>query len=117
MACQQVNLSIQHGNTPFSACGFADYGVIFSGLLQDIEASYKFGQLALNLLNRLDVHEVRSQTVFKVSTFIIHWKHHIRETLPLLEDAYSSGLEYGDLAHTGYSASISVNIHFGAVRS
>ena len=112
MACHQVNSSIQHGNTAFSACGFADYGVIFSGLLQDIEASYKFGQLALSLLNRLDTHEVRSQTVFKVSTFIIHWKHHIRETLPLLEDAYSSGLEYGDLAHTGYSASMKCQYSF-----
>ncbi|MBW4546311.1 MAG: AAA family ATPase [Symplocastrum torsivum CPER-KK1] len=103
MACQQVNLSVQYGNNPLSASGFADYGVVFSGLLQDIEASYKFGQLALNLLERLAVHETRSQTLFKVATFIIPWKYHVRETLPLLEDAYSSGLECGDLAHTGYS--------------
>ncbi|MFQ4146742.1 protein kinase domain-containing protein [Chlorogloeopsis sp. ULAP02] len=105
MACQEVNLSIQHGNTPLSASGFADYGIVFSGLLQDIEAAYKFGQLALNLLDRLDAREAKCQTLFKVSTFIIHWKHHVRETLPLLEEAYSSGLENGDLAHTGYSAS------------
>ncbi|MBD0361258.1 MAG: serine/threonine-protein kinase PknK, partial [Coleofasciculus sp. C3-bin4] len=104
MACQQVNLSIQHGNTPLSACGFADYGIVLSGLLQDIEASYKFGQLALNLLVRLNVPEVKCQTLFKVSTFILHWKYHVRETLTLLEDAYSSGLENGDLAHAGYSA-------------
>ena len=104
MACQQVNLSIQYGNTSLSASGFADYGIIFSGLLQDIEASYKFGQLALNLLASLKAREVKCQVLFKVSTFIIHWKYHLRETLPLLEDAYSSGLENGDLAHIGYSA-------------
>jgi predicted ATPase/signal transduction histidine kinase/CheY-like chemotaxis protein/tRNA A-37 threonylcarbamoyl transferase component Bud32 len=105
MACQQVNLSIQSGNTHFSASGFADYGVVFSGLLQDIEAAYKFGQLALKLLNQLDAREVRSKTLFKVATFILPWKHHVRESLPLLEDAYSHGLEYGDLIHAGYSAS------------
>ncbi|MCC5651420.1 AAA family ATPase [Nostoc sp. XA013] len=105
MACQQVNLSIKNGNTPFSASGFADYGVVFSGLSQDIEAAYQIGQLALNLLEQLDAVEVRSQVLFKVSTFIIHWKHHVRDTLPLLEDAYSSGLDSGDLVHTGYSAS------------
>ncbi|MBE9209524.1 AAA family ATPase [Nostoc sp. LEGE 06077] len=105
MACQQVNLSIQHGNTPFSASGFADFGVVFSGLSQDIEAAYQIGQLALNLLSRLDAYEVRSQVLFKVATFITHGKHHVRETLPLLEDAYLSGLESGDLVHTGYSAS------------
>ncbi|MBW4599638.1 MAG: AAA family ATPase [Calothrix sp. FI2-JRJ7] len=105
MACQQVNLSIQYGITPLSVSGFADYGIIFSGLLQDIEAAYKFGQVALHLLEQLDTHEVRSQTLFKVSTFILHWKHHVKETLPLLEDAYYNGLEYGDLIHSGYAAS------------
>ncbi|MBD2102482.1 hybrid sensor histidine kinase/response regulator [Leptolyngbya sp. FACHB-261] len=105
MACQQVNLSIQYGNTSLSASGFADYGIVFSGLLQDIEAGYRFGQLALELMNLLNAREVRCQTLFKVSTFIIHWKHHVRETLSLLEDAYLSGLENGDLAHTGYAAS------------
>ncbi|MBH8561863.1 AAA family ATPase [Nostoc sp. CENA67] len=105
MACQQVNLSIQYGNTLFSASGFADYGVVFSGLSQDIEAAHQIGQLALNLLERLDAVEVRSQVLFKVATLIIHWKYHVKETLPLLEDAYFSGLEAGDLAHAGYSAS------------
>ncbi|GAA6623206.1 AAA family ATPase [Scytonema sp. NUACC26] len=105
MACEQVKLSIQNGNVPLSASGFADYGVIFGGFLEDIDTAYKFGQLALDLLERLDAREVRSQTLFKVATFILHWKHHVRETLPLLEDAYSSGLEHGDLIHTGYSAS------------
>ncbi len=105
IACEQVKLSIQNGNTPLSASGFADYGVVFSGLLQDIDTAYKFGQLALALLKKIEICEVKSQILFKVSTFILPWKHHVRETLPLLEDAYSSGLEYGDLIHTGYSAS------------
>ncbi|AUT01498.1 serine/threonine protein kinase [Nostoc sp. CENA543] len=105
MACQEVNLSIQHGKSPFSASGFADYGVVFSGLLQDIDAADKFGKVALALLENLDTSEVKSQVLFKVATFIIHWKNHLRETLPLLENAYSSGLELGDLVHTGYAAS------------
>ncbi|MBD2454606.1 AAA family ATPase [Nostoc sp. FACHB-87] len=105
IACQQVNLSIQYGNTPFSASGFADFGIVFSGLCQDIDAAYQVGQLALNLLESLDTYEVKSQVLFKVATFIIHWKHHVKDTLPLLEAAYFSGLETGDLVHTGYSAS------------
>lgn len=104
MACQQVNLTIQYGITSTSASGFADYGIIFSGLLQDIETGYQFGQLALNLLERFKTRETRSQTLFKVSTFILPWKHPIQQTLPFLEDAYASGLENGDLAHAGYAA-------------
>lgn len=105
MACQEVNLSLQNGNTPFSASGFADYGVVFSGLSQNIEAAYQIGQLALNLLEHLDAVEVRSQVLFKVATFTIHGKRHVRETLALLEDAYYHGLDTGDLVHTGYAAS------------
>ena len=105
MACQQVNLSIQYGITSLSVSGFADYGIIFSGLLQDIEAAHKFGEVALHLLEKINTHEMRSQILFKVSTFILPWKYHVKETLPLLEDAYYSGLEYGDLIHSGYAAS------------
>ncbi|MDX2242420.1 MAG: AAA family ATPase, partial [Leptolyngbyaceae cyanobacterium bins.302] len=103
MACQQVNLTIQFGHHPLAPSGFADYGIIFSGILQDVEASYQFGQLALKLLERLTTRHTRSQTLFKVSTFILPWKHPLRETLSLLQDAYLSGLENGDLAHAGYS--------------
>lgn len=104
MACQQVNLTLEYGMTAASVSGFADYGIIFSGLLQDIETGYQFGQLALNLLDRGDTAATRSQTLFKVSTFILPWKHPIQSTLPFLEDAYLSGLEQGDLAHAGYAA-------------
>ncbi|MGE5655512.1 MAG: AAA family ATPase [Actinomycetota bacterium] len=105
MACQQVNLSIQSGITELSASGFADYGLVLSGILQDIEAGYQFGQLALKIVARLEARKVRSQTLFKVSTFILPWKHHIQQSLSLLEEAYLSGLDNGDLAHAGYSAS------------
>ena len=105
MTCEQINLLVEYGSNSLSASGFADYGIIFSGLLQNIEVSYQFGQLALDLVARLDAREAKCLTLFKVSSFILHWKHHVRETLPLLEEAYSSGLENGDLAHTGYSAS------------
>ncbi|MCT7983853.1 AAA family ATPase [Laspinema sp. A4] len=104
LVCQHVNLSYRFGNSAYSACGFADYGIILIGLLQDIELGYGFGQLALNLLNRLDIKEVKTATLFKVASFTVHWKHHLKETLALLQEAYSSGLEYGDIANAGYSA-------------
>jgi predicted ATPase len=48
MTCEQINLLVEYGSNSLSASGFADYGIIFSGLLQDIEVSYQFGQLALD---------------------------------------------------------------------
>ncbi len=104
LVCQHVNLSYRFGNSGYSACGFADYGIILIGVMQDIELGYGFGQVALNLLNRLDVKEVKTATLFKVAAFTVHWKHHLKDTVELLYEAYSSGLEYGDIANAGYSA-------------
>jgi predicted ATPase/signal transduction histidine kinase/CheY-like chemotaxis protein/tRNA A-37 threonylcarbamoyl transferase component Bud32 len=104
--CQQANLSIKYGNSRFSPSGFADYGIVLSGIVQDIETGYEFGQLGLNLVEHLDAREVKSQTLFKVGTFITAWKYHVRETLPLLQISYSSGLENGDVAHAGYGAAL-----------
>ncbi|MCT7984892.1 AAA family ATPase [Laspinema sp. A4] len=105
LVCQHVNCSYKFGNSAYSACGFADYGIILIGVMQDIQLGYQFGQLALNLLKRLDIKEVKTATLFKVASFTIHWKHHLKETLGLLSEAYCSGLEYGDVANAGYSAS------------
>ncbi|GAB4368125.1 MAG: AAA family ATPase [Elainellaceae cyanobacterium] len=106
MVCQQANLSIKHGNSRFSPSGYADYGIVLSGIIQNIETGYKFGQLSLNLVEHLDAREVKSQTLFKVGTFITAWKYHLRETLPLLQASYSCGLENGDTAHAGYGAAL-----------
>jgi len=104
--CQQVNLSIKYGNSRFSPGSFADYGIILCAVIQDIETGYKFGQLSLNLVEHLNVREVKSQTLFKVGSFIMSWKRHVRETLPLLQDSYTYGLENGDTLHAGYGAAL-----------
>ncbi|MBD1909147.1 MULTISPECIES: hybrid sensor histidine kinase/response regulator [unclassified Leptolyngbya] len=104
--CQQVNLSIKYGNSRFSPSGFADYGIVLTGIFQDIETGYQFGQLGLDLFERLDAREVKSQTLFKVGTFITAWKYHVKDTLALLQRSYSHGLENGDTAHAGYAAAL-----------
>ncbi|HEY9614440.1 serine/threonine-protein kinase PknK, partial [Allocoleopsis sp.] len=102
--CQQVNLSVAYGNCPFSAFGYANYGVILNGVLQEIDSSYQFGQLALNLVERLNAKEIKCKTVDQVAAFTIHGKAHLRETFTLLQESYQSGIENGDLEFAGYAA-------------
>ncbi|TFI51689.1 response regulator [Mastigocladus laminosus UU774] len=102
--CEQVNLSIQNGNSPFSAYGYVCYGVILNGIVQDIESAYKFGQLALNLVERFNALELKTSVFFVAGACTIHGKVHARETLPLLQDGYASGLENGHFEYGGYAA-------------
>ena len=92
-----VGLSVQYGNAPQSPYGYAAYGLILCGKLGEIEAGYKFGQLALELLQQFPAREIESKTLFLVTNFIQHWKAHIRETLPPFLKGYQIGLETGDL--------------------
>ncbi|OKH55528.1 serine/threonine protein kinase [Calothrix sp. HK-06] len=104
VACEQVNLSIKYGNASFSAYGYACYGVILKEIVQDIESAYKFGQLALSLVERFNALELKPSVFFGAVACTIYGKVHARETLPLLQDAYSSGVENGHFEYSGYAA-------------
>ncbi|MEG4352573.1 AAA family ATPase, partial [Microcoleus sp. LAD1_D3] len=98
-----INISVKYGNASFSSIMYAGYGLILCGVLGDIESGYKFGNLALSLLERLNAKKVKAKTVSLVNFFIRHWKEHGRQTLQPLLLAYSSGLETGDLEYGTYS--------------
>jgi len=104
IVCEQVNLSINYGNSAFSAFGYAHYGAILKGIFRDLESADRFGQLALDLLAQLKAVEFKSKTLNLVAFIWMHGKHHVKDTLPLLEEAYQSALENGDLEGIGYSA-------------
>ncbi len=103
IGCKQVNLSIRYGNAPFSPFAYVTYGTLLVGITQDIDSGYQFGQLALSLVERLNAKEIKSKIFYAVATFTKPWKAHLRETLPLFQEAYSSGIENGDLEYIGFT--------------
>ncbi|MFN6462929.1 MAG: AAA family ATPase [Nostoc sp. DedVER02] len=103
-ASKQVSLSIQYGNASTSPVAYANFGVILCGIVGNIESGYRFGQLALRLLSQPFTHGIKSRTVTIVSSFIILWKKHVRETLPRFLEGYQIGLETGDLEFAAYCA-------------
>jgi predicted ATPase/signal transduction histidine kinase len=96
---QLVKLSLQNGNANESTYAYAAYGLILCGLAGDIETGFKFGQLALILLDKFNAKEFKAKIILVVNGFIIHWKQHIQKTLEPLWDGYSSALEIGDLEY------------------
>lgn len=107
LVLKQVNLSIKYGNTIASAYAYATYGLIMSGeAVGDVETGYQFGRLALRLVDKFNAKEIKARTLFVVNYFIKHWKEHLGKTLNPLRDAYSIGLETGDLEYAAYSACV-----------
>ncbi|MEH2078413.1 MAG: AAA family ATPase [Nostoc sp.] len=101
--CKQVQLSIEYGNAAVSPFAYANYGFLLCAIVGDIDSGYKFGQLALNLVSKLNAQEIKTKTVFIVNLFIRPWKEHLREALEPFLSSYSSGMETGDLEYAGYS--------------
>ncbi|HEY9663200.1 MAG TPA: diguanylate cyclase, partial [Allocoleopsis sp.] len=104
MACEQVKLSIQYGNAPTSAVAYSCYGVVITAATQDIEKAHQLGQLALNLVERLNAQELKSKTFLIVAEGISFGKSHFREIASLLQESYSSGVETGDFGFAGLAA-------------
>ena len=103
IALQQVNISLEYGHCAASALAHAMYAIILNSGKGDINSSYKFGELALNLLDKFNSEELQCIVIFTVNSFTKCWKEHLKESLSPLLKAYSIGLEFGDLEQAAYS--------------
>ncbi|MGB3201079.1 MAG: ATP-binding protein, partial [Nodosilinea sp.] len=102
--CEQIALTLRYGNSPFAAYSYVCYGVILNGILQDIEAAYRFGNLALQVVERFNAVELKASVCFVGGACTLHGKVHVRDTLSRLWDGYQSGLENGQFEYGGYAA-------------
>ncbi|MEG4035477.1 AAA family ATPase [Microcoleus sp. S36b_A4] len=105
-----VSLSVSFGNAPASTVGYAMHGMVLCAFLGKVETGYAFGKLALSLLDRFNVPELKSMILFVFSCFIQHRQEAVLATVPTLKDGYTTGMETGDFLHAGYS----INIYFSA---
>jgi len=102
--CELMNLSINYGNSPFSSYGYACYGILLNAVFHNIKSAYQIGKLALNLAEKFNVPDIKSSTFFVVGVCIAHGQVHVRETLPILSDAFQSGLEGGNFIFATHAA-------------
>jgi predicted ATPase/signal transduction histidine kinase/tRNA A-37 threonylcarbamoyl transferase component Bud32 len=100
---KQINLSLKYGNAPLSAFAYVNYGVILCCMVGDIDSGYQFGNLALSLLDKFNVKEIKPKIVTSFYAGIWHCKEPAREMLKPLLEIYSAGLETGDLEFAAFA--------------
>jgi len=104
IGCRMVNLSLKYGNATWSSFGYSTYALILCGVVQDIETGYRFGYLAANLAERLNLQKFKGKVFPVWGSLIVHWKKHLREALPILIEGYQSAVESGEFEMAGHSA-------------
>lgn len=110
-AINAIKLSVKYGNSKYPPFFYVGFGMIHCGLLGNINAGYKYGTLALKLVEKYNVKGIKSRVWVIFWYFINHWKKPIRDSLIPLLEAYQIGLETGDLEYAAiasytYSASL-----------
>ena len=99
-----INLSIRYGNCSQSAYAYAFYGLLLCGALKDIESGYRFGQLALKLVEKFNARELKPKISNIFNGFVRHWKAHAKETIEPLQESIQNALEIGDVEYACFNA-------------
>ncbi len=98
-----VKLSIQYGNTSTSAVAYANYANILCNFFQVVDTGSQFASLALQIISKLDAKASKTDVLMMLGLFVVHRKSHIKETLPLLQEGYTTAIEFGNLVLAGYN--------------
>lgn len=98
-----VSLSLKFGNAPVSTIGYAIYGMVLCAFSGEVERGYKFGQVALNLLDKFNVKEFKSLTLLLFGTFLQHRQEPLRAAITTLKQGYLAAIETGNFLYAGYN--------------
>jgi predicted ATPase/signal transduction histidine kinase len=101
--CRLVQLSLAHGNTPYSAFGYIMYGLLLSNE-HDLDRAARIGRMALRLADRFGDKDILSRTYLYAHYQLLHWKEPLYQLSPALLSAYRFGMEAGSRFHAACSA-------------
>ncbi|MBI2306159.1 MAG: diguanylate cyclase [Rhodocyclales bacterium] len=107
---QMVRETLTHGYSPNAGYGLSWWGITESAMLGNIDAGAVFGEFAVELARK---HQLKLQQPLFFAGWIIHkYKHPLRESLPLLEQAYAVSLEKGDFEYASYARNNQMQLLF-----
>ena len=96
---RMVERILRHGNSALAPYAWLAYGHVQNIVFGDIAAATRYGDFALDLMQRYDAPEDRAKLLFLHGNFIRPWTNHWRETAAPLMDAYHAGLDSGEFEY------------------
>lgn len=96
--CRALRLTIKHGFTVKTPSLIAKQGMIQT-LLGNHDLSFRYGQLAMELLERPMVGQNQeAETIVYTHMFTAHWKQPSKDFVPVFKRGYASGMRTGEVA-------------------
>lgn len=106
---RMVNLSLLHGNTDSAVMGYAWWGVTLISTFHRFEDGYRFGKLALDLVERHGFRAYRAKALYTLE-LMSFWSEHIQQAFKYVQSAFIAAVESGDLPVACYCCNHAVTI-------
>lgn len=101
---RMTSISLRHGNAPASAMAYATFGVVVSHRFGKYREGHRFGQLAVNLVDRTQAVAYRSKVYFLMGGCIAPYSRPLTSSLEYLDRCFQAALETGDVTFACYSS-------------
>jgi predicted ATPase len=88
--------TMQYGISDYSPQACNGYGMIFNGVLGDLQGGTKLGEYALLMLEKLTTKGTISRTFQATYTFLLPWTKPLRSSLTPYLEGYKVGMQVGD---------------------
>ncbi|WP_427159444.1 AAA family ATPase [Aliinostoc sp. HNIBRCY26] len=100
----QLNICIQYNNPPYAPGIYSSYGMLLCGLINDIDSGYKFGKMALKLLEKSISRRSECLVMHSYYAFIWHWKELINKQAAQqqLLNTIKQGIDIGNNEYVCY---------------
>ncbi|MFB2972051.1 AAA family ATPase, partial [Aerosakkonema sp. BLCC-F183] len=99
-----IDISVKYGNSASAIQGYGFYALILCGTAEDIDSGYRYGELGLKLLDKLNAKEYKAKISNVFYGAVNFWKKHLRSGIEPLQEGIYSGLETGDIEYGGFCA-------------
>lgn len=101
-----TEMAVRYGNSGMSPVVYCGYGMILCGVVGDMDSGFRFGKMALSVMDRIAERRYRTMAMFVFNAFVRHWKEHLTEACTGSLKTYQTGLETGDLTYGGYAIAV-----------
>ncbi len=104
LVLKSVNIALVYGNSPETAFAYAAYAMLLSGHFENPAEGFRYGELAVNLIEKFDDISLRSRIIYVYTMFVHHWSNHWSSMTPWFQKSIKAGYQSGDLLYLAYSA-------------
>jgi predicted ATPase/signal transduction histidine kinase len=116
LATAGIQITLQHGNTPWAASFYAHYCMILSSLGK-LEQSYQIGKLAMLLADRYGDLFITAKVKVIIPWFSQPWQEDLRSSIPVMDEGIKAAIDSSNLTFMGISTGMSMLTRFFASTS